>query len=105
MRITISHRRSKQEIIQSIDRGFQELFQDAGALPVRLVVEERSWQGSTMSFKLNAKMGIISSPIKGTVDVTDQDVTIDVDLGLLNRFVNEKTAQQMIGSRIKGLLK
>jgi Putative polyhydroxyalkanoic acid system protein (PHA_gran_rgn) len=105
LRITISHNRSKQEIIQSIDRGFHELFQDAGALPVRLVVEQRSWQGSTMSFQLKAKMGIISTPIKGTVDVTDQDLTIDVDLGMLNRLVNEKTAQQMIGSRMKGLLK
>jgi hypothetical protein len=105
LRITISHNRSKQEIIQSIDRSFHELFQDAGALPVRLVVEQRSWQGSTMSFQLKAKMGIISTPIKGTVDVTDQDLTIDVDLGMLNRLVNEKTARQMIGSRIKGLLK
>lgn len=57
-----------------------------------------------MSFLLTAKMGIMSTPIKGTVDVTDKDLTIDVDLGMFNRFVDEKSAQQMIGSRIKGLL-
>ena len=71
---------------------------------MKLFVEQRSWQGSTMSFLLTAKMGIMSTPIKGTVDVTDKDLTIDVDLGMFNRFVDEKSAQQMIGSRIKGLL-
>jgi hypothetical protein len=105
MRISISHSRPKQEVIQSVDRSFNELFKEAGALPVKLVVDQRSWQGSTMSFQLTAKMGIISTPIKGTVEVTDQDIIVDADLGMLNRFVNEKTAQQVIGSRLKGLLK
>jgi hypothetical protein len=104
VRITITHSRSKEEVIQSIDRGFGQLFQEAGALPVKVVVEQRSWQGSTMSFLLTAKMGILSTPIKGTVDVTDKDLTIDVDLGMFNRFVDEESAQQMIGNRIKGLL-
>jgi hypothetical protein len=49
-------------------------------------------------------MGIMSTPIKGTVEVTDRDLNIDVDLGMLGRFVDEKTAQEMIGNRIKGLL-
>ena len=104
MRITITHNRSKDDVIQSIDRGFNQVFQEAGSLPVKVVVEQRSWQGSTMSFLLTAKMGIMSTPIKGTVDVTDRDLTIDVDLGMFNRFVDEESAQQMIGSRIKGLL-
>ena len=104
MRITITHNRSKEDVIQSIDRGFNQLFQEAGALPVKLVVEQRSWQGSTMSFLLAAKMGIISTPVKGTVDVTDKDLTIDVDRGMFNRFVDEKSAQQRIGNRLKGLL-
>jgi hypothetical protein len=104
VRITITHNRSKEEVIQSIDRGFNQVFQEAGSLPVKVVVEQRSWQGSTMSFLLTAKMGIMSTPIKGTVDVTDKDLTIDVDLGMFNRFVDEKSAQQMIGNRIKGLL-
>jgi hypothetical protein len=46
-----------------------------------------------------------STPIKGAVAVTDRDVIVDADLGMLGRFVNEKTAQQLFGNRIKGLLK
>jgi hypothetical protein len=58
-----------------------------------------------MTFALTAKMGFMSTPIKGTVEVTDSDVIVNADLGMLGRFVNEKTAQQLLGSRIKGLLK
>jgi hypothetical protein len=105
VRISISHNRTKEEVVQSIDRSWDDLFKEAGALPVKLTVEQRSWQGSTMTFALTAKMGIISTPIKGTVEVTDRDIIVDANLGMLGRFVNEKTAQQLLGSRIKGLLK
>ena len=81
------------------------MFQGAAGLPVRLVVEKKSWQGSILIFVLTAKMGLVSTPIKGTVEVTDLDLTLEVDLGLLNRLVSEKTAREVIGNRIKGLLK
>ena len=105
MRITIAHNRSKAEIIDSIDRSFNEMFQGVPGIPVKLVVQEKSWQGSVLSFSLSARLGLLSTPIKGTVEVTDHDLTLDIDLGLLNRLVPEQTAREVIGSRIKGLLK
>jgi hypothetical protein len=105
LRISVSHNRTKEEAVQTVDRTFNDLFKEAGALPVKLTIEHRSWQGSTMTFALSAKMGIMSTPIKGTVEVTDRDIIVDADLGMLGRFVNEKTAQQLLGSRIKGILK
>ena len=104
MRISVSHNRPKEEVIQTIDRSINDLFKDAGALPIKLVMEQRSWQGSIMIFALTAKMGILSTPIKGTVEVTDRDIIIDADLGMFNRLVDEKTAQRAIGDRLKGLL-
>jgi len=105
VRISVSHNRTKEEVVQTVDRTFNDLFKEAGALPVKVTVEHRSWQGSTMTFALSAKMGIISTPIKGTVEVTDRDIIVHADLGILGKFVNEKSAQQLLGSRIKGLLK
>lgn len=105
MRITIAHNRSKAEIIDSVDRSFNEVFQGVPGIPVKLVVEQKSWQGSVLSFSLSAKLGLLSTPIKGTVEVTDHDLTVDIDLGLLNRLVPEQTAREVIGTRIKGLLK
>lgn len=104
MRITVAHNRSKAAAIESVDRSFNEMFQEAAGLPVRLAVKQKSWQGSTLSFQLTARMGLFSTPIKGTVEVTDRDLIVDADLGLLNRLLPEKTIQEVIGGRIKGLL-
>jgi hypothetical protein len=104
MRITVAHNRTKAAAIESVDRSFNEMFQEAAGLPVRLAVKQKSWQGSTLSFQLTAKMGLFSTPIKGTVEVTDRDLIVDADLGLLNRLLPEKTIQEVIGNRMKGLL-
>jgi Putative polyhydroxyalkanoic acid system protein (PHA_gran_rgn) len=104
LRITISHNRTKEEVVQAIDRSFNDLFQAGGGLPVKLAINQKDWQGSTLTFALTANLGFISSPIKGTIEVTDKEVIIDAELGMLGRFVSDKAAQDMIGSKIKGLL-
>jgi hypothetical protein len=105
MRITVSHNRPKEEVMRSVDRSFNDLFQGIGALPVRLVQEQKSWQGSTLTFAVTAKMGLLSTPIKGTVEVTDRDITIDADLGILERMIPAKKAQEVISNHVRGLLK
>jgi hypothetical protein len=105
MRVAIEHGRTRAEVIDSVDRSFNDVFQGVEGFPVRFVMKEKTWQGSTMSFVLTAKMGILSMPIRGTVEVTDAELIVDADLGMLSRFVSDKTAQQMLGARIKGLLK
>jgi Putative polyhydroxyalkanoic acid system protein (PHA_gran_rgn) len=105
MRVTIPHNKSKEEVIQAVDGSIDGLLKQAAGLPVKIADPQRSWQGSTMNFSLVAKMGLLSTPIKGMVDVTDHDVTIDVDLGILERMIPAEKAKEMIGSRVKGLLK
>jgi hypothetical protein len=105
MRITISHNRPKAEIVEAVDRSFGDLFKTAAQLPVKITVQERTWQGSTLNFALTAKWGLLSTPVKGTVEVTDHDITVDADLGLLNRFISENTARSVLTDRVKGLLK
>jgi hypothetical protein len=104
MRITIAHNRSKAEIMKSVDQSFDEISRGDPAIPVSVAMKEKSWNGSVLSFVLAAKMGFISTPIKGTVEVTDHDVIIDADLGLLGKLIPEKTAREMFGERFKGLL-
>jgi hypothetical protein len=103
MKVVLEHHRTKKEIMDAVDQGFQDMFQAEG-LPVKIVVKEKSWKGSVLTFVLSAKMGLLSTPIKGTVEVTDSQILIDADLGMLNKFISEKTAQDMLGTRIKGLL-
>jgi hypothetical protein len=57
-----------------------------------------------MDFAFDAKLGIVSAPIKGFIDVTDREVTVDADLGWLEKLFPAKQAQAAIEGRIKGLL-
>jgi hypothetical protein len=104
MRITVSHNKPKEEIKQAVDRSFDDLLRNIGALPLRIANEQRSWSGSTLTFSLTAKMGLLSSPIKGTVEVTDRDVTIDADLGLIERLLSPAKTRAYVEGRVRGLL-
>jgi hypothetical protein len=104
MRVTVSHNRRKEEIMRSVDRAFDDLFEDFGTVPIQIVNESRKWTGSRIDFSFDAKVGIVSTPIKGFVDVTDKDVTVDADLGWLERLIPPKQTQAAIEERVKGLL-
>jgi hypothetical protein len=104
VRITIAHNRTKAAVVQSVDRSFYQLFQAPELHGVKLKDVSRNWQGSTLTFGLTAKMGLFSTPIKGTIEVTDTDITIDADLGMLERLVPAATAREILTSRVRGLL-
>jgi len=102
MRITVSHNRRKEEITRSIDRSFDDLFKGFGSVPIQIANERRTWTGSRMDFSFDAKLGIVSSPIKGFINVTDTDVTVDADLGWLERLFPAKQAQAALETKSKG---
>jgi Putative polyhydroxyalkanoic acid system protein (PHA_gran_rgn) len=104
MRITVSHNKSKEAVVRSVDRSFDDLFRGVSTIPIQFVDERRTWQGSTLHFSISAKMGFISTPIKGTIEVTDTDITIDADLGLLERLIPAAKARASISSQIRGLI-
>ena len=91
--------------MESVDRSFNELFLGAGLPRIKLTGERRSWQGSTLAFSLTAKMGWISAPIRGTVKVTDRDLTIDADFGVWERLIPAAKVREVVSSRIRGLLR
>lgn len=72
-------------------------------IPVKVANEKREWQGNVLTFSFNATMGLLSAPIKGTIVVTDRDLTIDADLGLLEKLLGGGMTKAVEG-RVKGLL-
>jgi len=103
MRVTVSHNRRKEDILRSVDRSFDDLFKGFGT-PIQIVNQSRKWTESRMDFSFDAKVGILSTPIKGFVDVTDKDVTVDADLGWLEKLFPAKQTQAALAGRLKGLL-
>jgi len=47
----------------------------------------------------------LQTPIRGSALVTDSEVILDVDLGLLGKLIPEQFARTQIADRAKGLLK
>lgn len=105
MRITVSHERTKEEVKRAVDKSFEDVFKGVTVLPVQLLQEQKGWRGDTFTFSLVAKMGLMSTPIHGTVEVTDRDVTINVDLGLLERLIPASKVKEVLQERVRGLLK
>jgi len=104
MRVTISHKKTKAQAIQAVDRAIDEVFGAAALGPVTVINQKKNWNESTMTFSLTAKMGFLTNPISGTVEVTDIDVTIDADLGMLNKLFPEEKVRATVESRVRGLL-
>jgi Putative polyhydroxyalkanoic acid system protein (PHA_gran_rgn) len=106
MRVTVSHSQPKEEVKKAVHQSFDDVFKGIpGVLPLQIVNQQRAWQGDTLNFSFEAKAGIISTPIKGFVYVTDKDLTIDADLGVLEKLLPAKKAREVIEGRVRGLLK
>lgn len=104
MRVTISHNKPVAEVKASVDRSFDQMFTTMGSGLVEFSDEHRQWHGNTMVFSLTAKMGFIRTPIKGTIDVTEKEVAVDVDLGLLGKIIPEQSVRSGIEGKVRGLL-
>ncbi len=104
MRITVSHNKPVEQVKGAIDKSFDDLFRNPAGIPLKIVNEKREWQGSTLVFSFTAKMGILSSPISGTVEVRPQELTIDADLGLLEKLIPGMKTREVLEQKVRGLL-
>ena len=105
MRVTISHDKGQKEAMRIIDQSAQDLLSGIPTGPVRITDSKKSWDGNTMNFSFRAKMGLFSSSVRGTVLVTEKDVTIDVELpGIVKNLVPEEKIRATLETKAKGLL-
>lgn len=104
MRITVSHSRTKEQVKATVDRSFDSLFSGVGGIPLQITNEQRSWSGDMLSFSFTAKAGFLNTLIKGTVEVTDREVIVNADLGLLEKLLPAARARPAIEEKIRGLL-
>jgi len=104
MRVTIAHNKPQQEVKESVDRSTERLFSGIGSGPLEFSDYHKQWHGNTMSFTLTAKMGFIKTPIKGTIEVGEKDLTVDVDLGLFDKLIPQETVKNRLESGVRGLL-
>jgi hypothetical protein len=104
MRVTISHNRTKQDARLAVERSIDQLFTGLAIGPLELTDRKKHWSGDSLVFSLTAKMGFLKTPIHGSAAVSDTELTLDVDLGLLNKLIPEELAKNRIEGQVRGLL-
>lgn len=105
MRIIIPNKKSVEETKRIVDRSTEDLFRSAAGGIIQINDIEKSWRGDTMTFVFKASVAFLSTPIQGTVVVTEKEVTIDVAIPeAFRRFISEDKLKLGIETRIRGLL-
>jgi hypothetical protein len=105
MRITVTHKKTQQEVVKIVDDSAEQVFRGMPGSPIQIVDYRKSWDGSLMHFSFVAKMGFLTTPLRGTVLVTERDVTVEFELpALLKSFIPEQKIEESMKSRIRGLL-
>jgi hypothetical protein len=104
MRIILPNDRPKQEMKASVERSIDQLFAGFDIGLIEFIDQRKQWSGDTMMFSLTAKVGFLRTPIIGSAMVTEKEVVLDVDLGLLGKLIPEDTARTQIAGKAKRLL-
>lgn len=105
MRIIIPNKKSVEETKGIVERSTEDLFRGAAGGIIQITNVEKNWCGDIMTFKFNAGVAFLSTPIQGTVAVTESEVTIDVAIPeAFRRFIPEDKLKSGIETRIRALI-
>ena len=105
MRITVTHNKSKQEVIQRVNDSVDEFFRGVPLPGFQVTGQRKSWNGDTLDFAFTAKVGFMSQPMSGKVVVNEHDLTVDIDLPpFLSRLIPDDKMKSAVQARIRGLL-
>ena len=104
MRIAISHNKTKQEVIQIVDKSANDLFtMPLGA--AQILDPQKRWEGNVMYFSFVGKQSIFKASISGNIEVNDKDLVINIELpGFLKNLVPESQVRAAVEGKVRGLL-
>jgi hypothetical protein len=105
MRITVSHNKGKQEAIRIVDGAVDQALGPMFSGALRMSNVQKRWNGSTMEFSLTAGLSAVRVPIKGSILVTENEITIDCDLPAFIERLLPESARSGVQAAIRGLLK
>jgi Putative polyhydroxyalkanoic acid system protein (PHA_gran_rgn) len=102
MRVTVSHNKSKEEVRRAAEQAVDQLLRETPPALMQITDVRKQWDGPLLRFWLTARMAILKNPIQGSIEVTDRDLTVDVDLGMLNALFPEQKVRKTIEDQLRG---
>lgn len=105
MKVTLPHKKSQIEVMQVVDKSSDSLFAGVAGPAIEIVDQRKEWVGTTMHFSFTGRMGFISVPLKGTIEVGDKEVVVDCELpSLVQQFIGESKLGANIEKKVQLLL-
>ena len=104
MRVTVEQELGQAEAMRRVDHGATQLLSSAGGAGVEIRNLQKTWDANTLTFSFTGKMGPFTAPIRGTVVVNENNVIIDVDLGIVEKFMPQDKIRRDIEMGARGML-
>jgi len=105
MRVDVTHQLGKDAAIPVMDRCLDHLLGGIGGSNVEILDKKKTWNGSNMRFSFTGKMGYISVPLAGTIDVDEANVVVDMDLPpMVKTFVGEEKIRRLVETNVREML-
>ena len=105
MRITVSHRKGRREAMRAVESAVDQFMHPIPG-PMKIENLQKKWTDSTLEFSFTAEMMIVKEPVRGTIEVEEFLITIDVELpSALTKLFPEDTIRTAVESRIRGMLR
>ena len=79
MRVHVSHFRDRQTVASILDQPLKVLFAEA-VNGLEIADERRVWTDFTMAFSFIGRVGFISVPVSGEMEVAQEAVIVTVEL-------------------------
>ncbi len=104
MILVVPHHKTREEAIALIAAD-DDLFSGAAGGSVEIVDQKKEWSGSSMAYSFVGRVGFITVPMSGTLEVDDVNVTVTSDLpSMVKSFVGEEKVAAGIEKQLRRVL-
>jgi hypothetical protein len=104
MILVVPHYKTREEAIALIAAD-DDLFAGAAGGSVEIVDQKKEWVGSSMTYSFVGRVGFISVPMSGTLEVDDVNVTVTSELPpMVKNYVGEEKVAAGIEKQLRRVL-
>ena len=104
MRVDVTHQLGKEAAMPVMDRCLDHLLGGLGS-NIEILDKKTSWTGANMRFSFTGKVGYISVPLAGTIDVNDANVIVNMDLPpMVKTFIGEDKIHRIVETNVREML-
>ncbi|HVW11566.1 MAG TPA: hypothetical protein VHC90_23445 [Bryobacteraceae bacterium] len=105
MRVEVGHQLGKQGAIPVMDRCLDHILGGVGGSSIQILDKKQTWNDGQMQFSFTGRVGYISVPLAGTIDVSEANVIVNMDLPpVVKTFLGEEKIRRIVETNVREML-